>query len=121
MAAAEINPFEEALIEQEALLASGPVDNDLLHVTLNALETTGYEQIGKGELKTARFAEALHQVFSNAAELEVVPPLSEEQQARFTGKIATYATMMEATATKPPRRTQTKTDTDKTPTDKPKR
>lgn len=111
MSAKPNNPFEAAVAEQEALFSVQPLPQDLVQTYLDSLERSGYTQIGAGNLETAKFAEAMHSVFVQVSELEVVPPFDAEQTEHNAGKVATYAAMMEAAApkkTRAARRTETK-------------
>ena len=119
MSAKRNNPFEAALAEQEALFSVQPLPHALVQANLDSLERTGFEHIGAGNLKTARFAEAMHGVFMQVSDLEVVPPFNEEQAQEIAGKVATYAAMQEA-ATPKKTRAARKTETKQAKTDQAK-
>ena len=113
------NAFETALHEQHEMAAAGTVDNGVFFDTVNALELTGLELTGSGDVKTERFAAAMHEVYSRIADLEIVPPLNESQTKLVAGKVAVYAAMREVAQPKTRRRSKP-TDVSDSPTDKPK-
>ncbi|HET9173810.1 MAG TPA: hypothetical protein VFN56_00845 [Candidatus Saccharimonadales bacterium] len=113
--------FEQAYQAQQALTETQPVDRGFFLESTENLEQTGLQLFGSGDLKPARFAEVMHSVFSKIADVEVEPPLSEEQLKTIAGKVATYSALREASTPKGRRATKKATDTNAIPTDNSKK
>lgn len=115
------NPFEQQLGEYNALIASQPVDRDLLVSSISDLENTGTSLLPSGSLETQRFITAMHEVYGKVVNLRVEPPFTTEQVSQFAGKYAVYGTSRELTQPKRRTRRTQPTDTTQIPTDKSKR
>ncbi len=104
--------FTLNLREHEALVGEGTVDNGELFESLGKLETSGLRLVGEGKKDAHQFNLAMQKVFHKLVDLEVVPPLSEDQKALAAGKVATYGAAIEAS--KPTKKAPAqKTDTNK--------
>jgi len=87
---------------------------EFIDATTN-IETTGMALVATDAKQLNRVASALHEVYSKVSEVNIVPPLSEEQAKDYVGKTIMFGALLEsADVPKKPKAT----DTAAIPTDK---
>ncbi|MGZ6004634.1 MAG: hypothetical protein ACXWLH_00625 [Candidatus Saccharimonadales bacterium] len=80
------------------------LDRDNTLSMLSGIERTGLASVGEGSLSMLDFSQTMHGLFTKVSELDLEPPLTQEQIETFAGKVATYAAAQESAAPKPARR-----------------
>lgn len=120
----EANEYFEAfkLKEEEhaALTAESPIAKEAFQASIAGLEEVGLAMYQADGRRMRSFANVMHRVFTQAADIEVVPPFTKLETAQLAGKVTTYAMLSEsrsATTEKPtgqkPTPSQKPTDTGK--------
>ena len=107
--------FHDRVAEFDGIAQIPSLEQDLLTATVEGIENTGLPLVANGKLSAVEFATGMRGVYSQAVELETVPPLDEDQRTRYTGKVVTYTAMSEVTAPKQPKVAKP-TDTNRTKT-----
>lgn len=110
------NAFEVGVTNHQTLTQVQPLEKELFLTSITSLEKNGSEMLGAGKIKAQRFGEAMHQLYLQAADLELVPPLTQKEKERMAGKVATFGALREAEAPKAPRKKPS--DTSRAQTDK---
>ncbi len=95
-------PFQEANYQVQDLMQEVSVDNEQLFTAISNLEQLGTVALGQKEIDVKRFANTMHAAYVRVVDLEVVPPVSEEQKNLLAGKVATFAAMGDIAEPKSP-------------------
>lgn len=109
------NAFQEAKYLVEDMMVEPTVENRQLFEAVDRLEQIGTRYLGEHLITAKVLGRAMHAVYIGMADIEIVPPLDEEQKALVAGKVATFAAMAEIAQPKSPKKPKP-TDTNKVTT-----
>ena len=92
--------FQEAHYAFQDLLKEQPVPNDQLFASLQRVEDIGQTAVANGYRKMNYVAKFIRQDVMSIAEVEVVPPLDQDQLNRVAGKVEFWGQLLESSAPK---------------------